>query len=229
MCIASSYGDVVTHPRPRLVLVHGTATSPVVWDRLVPLLEDYDVLTPERPRTGDLAAEAAWLADLARDAWVVGMSGGATLGLELVRNGAPLAGAILHEPAVGSLAPDLLAPVADAFAHGGTAGLARVLYGDSWRPAMVRTDDATTARELAMFRGFEPGPPSAASGRVVVTYGAASPVARHEAARALASRLGYAVRALPDASHFAAWDRPVAFASAIADVVEPVHRRSPLS
>jgi pimeloyl-ACP methyl ester carboxylesterase len=204
---------------PRVVLVHGTATSPVVWDRLTPLLHGYDVSAPERPRTGDLQAESAWLADRARGAWVVGMSGGATLGLELVRNGTPLAGAILHEPAVGSLYPDLLAPVTEAFTTGRTPRLARALYGDSWRPNMGETDDATTARELAMFRGFEPGPASPAAGTVVITYGAASPEPRHTAARALADQFGYATRALPDAAHFVAWNNPTAFADTIRDVI----------
>jgi len=211
----------VQHGPPRVVLVHGTATSPAIWDRVIPLLEGYDVSAPQRPRTGDLAAEAAWLADRAHGAWVVGISGGATLGLELARNGTPLAGAVLHEPAVGSLHPDLLAHVAEAFALHGTPGLARALYGDSWLPEMVRTDEAATARELAMFRGFEPGPPSAVSGKVVVTYGAASPAARHQAARTLATRLGYATRALPGASHFAAWDHPTTFAAVIREVIGP--------
>jgi len=201
------------------VLVHGTATSPVVWDRLRPLLDGYDVVAPERPRTGDLRAESAWLAEHARGAWVVGMSGGATLGLELVRNGTPLAGAVLHEPAVGSLHPDLLAPVTEAFATGGTSRLARALYGESWQPAMAATDDVTTARELAMFRGFEPGPTSPVAGTVVITYGATSPEPRHRAARALADRFGYATRALPDAAHFVAWDNPVVFAATIRDVI----------
>lgn len=207
------------HGPPRVVLVHGTATSPTVWDRVIPLLEGYDVSAPERPRTGDLAAEAAWLADRAHGAWLVGISGGATLGLELVRNGTPLAGAVLHEPAVGSLHPDLLAHVAEAFALQGTPGLARALYGDSWQSEMIASDDATTARELDMFRGFEPGPPSAVCGKVVVTYGAVSPVARHRAARTLTARFGYHTRALPGTSHFAAWDHPTTFAAAIREVV----------
>lgn len=201
------------------MLVHGTATAPMAWDRLRPLLDGYDVSAPERPRTGDLQAESAWLADRARGAWVVGISGGATLGLELVRNGTPLSGAILHEPAVGSLQPDLLAPVTEAFATDGTPGLARALYGNSWQPDMIETDDATTARELAMFRGFEPGPASRNAGTVLITYGAASPEPRHRAARALADRFGYATRALPHSSHFVAWDNPTVFAAAIRDVI----------
>ncbi len=195
--------------------MHGTATSPAVWDRLVPYLEGYDVQTPQRPRTGDLVREADWLADLARGSWLVGMSGGATLGLAVVAGGTPLAGAVLHEPAVGSLCPDLLAPVAAAFDRGGTQGLARALYGDSWTPSMVETDDPTTAAELAMFREFEPGPPSAAAGEVVVTVGASSPEPRHRAARALAERWGYATRPVPGAAHFAAWDHPQAFAGVV--------------
>lgn len=213
------YVGAVPVRKPRVVMVHGTATSPAMWDRLRPLLDDYDVAAPERPRSGDLAVESAWLADVAEGAWVVGISGGATLGLELVRRGAPLAGAILHEPAVGSLLPDLLAPVAEAFAADGTAGLARALYGDSWRPEMAQTDDATTARELAMFRGFEPGPALPASCTVVVTYCAASPEPRHHAAQALSEGLGYATRALHGVAHFAAWDHPAVFAAVIHEVI----------
>ena len=60
----------------RVVLVHGAATSAAVWDRLVPLLPDHDVVAVTRPRTGDLDRELAWLAPQVEDAWVVGMSGG---------------------------------------------------------------------------------------------------------------------------------------------------------
>lgn len=209
------YLDLVQPRSRRVILVHGAATSPVVWGRVIPLLDDLDVSAPERPRTGDLEAEAAWLAEHAQGHWIAGISGGATLGLTLVGSGPPLAGAILHEPAVGSLFPSLLAPVADAFAAGGTAGLARALYGNSWRHEMVTADDATTARELAMFRGFEPRPPSPMSGRVVVTYGSASPGPRRRAAELLADRLGYRVQEVAGASHFAAWDHPAEFAAVI--------------
>lgn len=203
-----------------LVLVHGAVTDASVWDRMLPQLRlslpEYDVLAPDRPRTGSLDRELAWLASLAAGSWVVGMSGGATLGLALATTSTPLTGAILHEPAVGSLAPELLAPVAAAFQHSGIAGLGRTLYGDSWTDELSgNVDHPTAAAELEMFRGFEPAP---VAGRVVVTYGAASPAGRRAAAEAL---LGYGceVRPVPGASHFAAHDHPQAFADIVTSVV----------
>src|SRR4051794_8928632 len=109
----------------RVVLLHGAATTAHIWDRVVPLLTAYEVVALERPRTGDLTREVAWLRPRVAGSWLVGMSGGATLGLALLAAGAPLAGAILHEPAVGSLAPELLVPAAAAFERGGTTEFGR--------------------------------------------------------------------------------------------------------
>lgn len=204
-------------PRPRVVLVHGTATTPTIWDDVAPLLRaaGCEVVAPERPRTGDLALELAWLADLASGAWVVGVSGGATLGLAAACAGLPLAGAVLHEPAVGSLVPDLLIPVAAAFAGGGTARLGSVLYGPRWSLGSgPEGDDAVTARELAMFRGFEPAPLPATAGRVLVTHGGLSLPVR-EAAAAAAGGLGAAVREVEGVGHLA----PVEDAAEFAGVV----------
>jgi len=206
----------------RVVLVHGAATSARVWERLTPLLPGWDVTAVTRPRTGDLDREVAWLADRAEGAWVVGMSGGATLGLALASTETHLLGAVLHEPAVGSLAPGLLRPMAAAFEQGGTEAFAQALYGRSWSAALAAgaLDEEVTARELAMFRGFEPGPPSASSGRVLVTVGSQSPQPRHDAAAALRARFGYEVAVVPDAGHFAAYDAPEAFATIVCSVAE---------
>ena len=209
-----------------LVLLHGAVTGPAVWDRVMPLLQaalpDASVRALERPRTGSLATELDWLAaEMAggEPPWVVGMSGGATLGLALAATAVPLAGAILHEPAVGSLAPGLLASVAAAFKQKGAVGLGRTLYGPSWRPAMAAgaaTDRA--AAELAMFRSFEPAPVQPSAGRVVVTVGAASPQARKDAANALVP-LGCEVRVLADAHHFVAHDHPAQLADLVASLL----------
>src|SRR4051794_28590938 len=125
----------------RVVLLHGAATTARIWDGVVALLTSYDgrydVSAPDRPRTGDLERELAWLGPRVAGAWVVGMSGGATLGLALAASGAPIAGALLHEPAAGSLVPDLLTPAAEAFARGGTTEFGSTLYGPSWLPAMA--------------------------------------------------------------------------------------------
>lgn len=209
---------------PQLVLIHGAASAAGVWDRLVPLLGDCEVLAVTRPRSGDLDAELDWLAPQVEGAWVVGMSGGATLGLALASRGIELAGAVLHEPAVGSLSPSLLAPMAAAFADGGTARFARALYGFSWRPEAVGgpgdwLEDEVTARELAMFRSFEPSPVSSTSGRVVVTFGANSPAIRREAAEALRDVHGHEIRPVPGVGHFAAYDAPEIFARTVREVM----------
>jgi pimeloyl-ACP methyl ester carboxylesterase len=202
-----------------LVLVHGAVTGPSVWDPLLPFLDGHEVQAPERPRTGSLEAELDWLAATAADAWVVGLSGGATLGLALAATGVRLAGAVLHEPAVGSLVPSLLAPVAAAFAESGATGLGSTLYGPSWSSAMCSpTAAAAAGRELAMFRSFEPAPVTAAAGRVVVTCGGASPPLRRVAAQALVG-LGCSAREVDGARHFAPHDAPAAFAAVLLDVV----------
>jgi pimeloyl-ACP methyl ester carboxylesterase len=194
---------------PRVVLVHGAATTAAVWDAVVPLLSAYDVEAPERPRTGDLDRELAWLIPRVEGAWVVGMSGGATLGLALAARGVPLAGAILHEPAVGSLVPDLLEPVATAFAVGGTNGFGCLLYGPAWRPSMAGdVSEATTAAEIAMFRSAEPGPARPPCGPVLVTYGARSRTARRCAAERLREVHRHRIRELPDVGHFLSAEHP---------------------
>lgn len=206
----------------RVVLVHGAATSAAVWDRVRPLLSGLDLVAVDRPRTGSLDQEVAWLAERAQDSWVVGVSGGATLGLALAATGVPLQGAILHEPAVGSLAPGLLAPVVAAFSSGGTAAFARTLYGANWTPVQDADwlDDEVTARELAMFRAFEPSAPDPAAGRVVTTIGWDSPPQRGEAARALRSAFGIPIVDIPEAGHFAIWDAAPAFAATIRSIVD---------
>lgn len=214
-----------THGVSTIVALHGIATTARIWDDVVARLPGRHVLTPERPRTGDLAAELAALAPLVAGRWVVGMSGGATLGLALAASRTPIAGAILHEPAVGSLLPGLLAPIRAAFDAGGTPALGTALYGKRWSPAMAGDPagaggDDTTARELAMFTGFEPAAPALGQGPVLVTYGACSPPVRRAAAEALADRLGHRIAAVPGVGHFAAVEDPAAFARFVQSVLD---------
>jgi pimeloyl-ACP methyl ester carboxylesterase len=205
--------------RPRIVLLHGIATTPSIWNRVIPALADLgidDVLALERPRTGSLDAEVEAIAQHTENALVVGQSGGATLALALACSRHSIAGAIAHEPAAGSLLPRLLAPISEAFDMSGVEGLGSRLYGPSWSVEMAGGDLQAVPRELAMFRAFEPARVRVGQGPVLVTVGADSPPVRHEAAKALHTRLGYETAVLDEASHFAAWDAPMRFAATIA-------------
>jgi pimeloyl-ACP methyl ester carboxylesterase len=196
-------------------LIHGAATTGRIWDWVVPLLDGFDVRCPNRRCSGDLEAEVADLMPLCADAIVVGVSGGATLGLELATRGCGAASIIIHEPAVGSLLPGLLNAVASAYGSGGVPAFATTLYGPSWRSTDGPSDNDAVARDIAMFRAFEPLAPDPQSCPVLVTVGALSPQIRHDAAAALAAKFGLAVRTLPDAGHAVHLDRPALLASLI--------------
>jgi pimeloyl-ACP methyl ester carboxylesterase len=210
----------------RVLLVHGAATTPAIWDRMIALLtradDGLEVIAPTRPSSGDLATELAALEADARDAVVVGVSGGATIGLAFLASDVPLAGAVLHEPAVGSLVPGLLDHVAAGWAAGGVTGFGRALYGPTWTPEMAPEDPDAVARDLAMFRRFEPSAVASGQGPAVVTVGAASPPLRHEAARVLAERFGLRTSVLDGAGHFVQHDAPQALADLVLDVVRRV-------
>ncbi|RKN44027.1 alpha/beta fold hydrolase [Streptomyces hoynatensis] len=203
---------------PRLVLVHGAAVTPAVWREVVPHLAGFEVIAARRPCSGDLDTEVAALAAICAGAVVAGVSGGATLGLELAARGVPLRAAVLHEPAAGPLAPGLLAHVAEGLRTGGVAGFGRALYGPAWRPADAPAGaeaEAVVAREFAMFRAFEPAPPAPGCGPVLLTTGAHSPPPRHAAAAALAAHCGLPTALVPGAGHAAHLENPAAFAAAI--------------
>ncbi|WP_280264571.1 alpha/beta fold hydrolase [Nocardia wallacei] len=199
----------------RIVLIHGAATDSRVWAATAAALRGPgEVLCPDRPQSGEMDTEIAYLAPYCAGAFVVGVSGGATLGLELAARGIPLAGALLHEPAAGSLAPGLLDHVAAALATGGIEGFGRALYGPRWRPADTPATLETVRAEFAMFRGFEPAPLAAAD-RITLTVGANSPPPRHDSVRAVAAHLGTRVRTIPGAGHAAHLECPTKLAALI--------------
>jgi len=189
----------------RAVLICGVATDPVVWETTASrfIAAGFDVDVPKRPQTGDLDSEIGFLAPLCTGAVVVGVSGGATLGVELLARGVDVAAAFLHEPAAGSLSPGLLDPVASAFDADGVTGFGSKLYGSGWALSMTSADASTVARELAMFRAFEPRPPASRHAPVVLTVGEKSPKIRCESVRAIASFCGFEVRILAGTSHAA--------------------------
>lgn len=187
----------------RVVLIHGAATDSRVWDATAAALSGTaEVLAPDRPQSGDLDTEIAFLAPMCLGAFVFGVSGGATLGLELAARGVPLAGALLHEPAAGSLAPGLLDHVAAGLASGGIEGFGHALYGPAWQPGRTRATRATVAAEFAMFAAFEPTPLPAPD-RIVLSVGELSPAPRHRAVTALARFLNTRRLVLPGVGHAA--------------------------
>lgn len=198
-----------------VVLVHGAATTAAIWDAVVDELPGVDVLAPDRPGTGDLALETKWLESLSSGAVVFGLSGGATLVLELAARGAAATTLIAHEPAAGSRSPELFPPLAAALAADGVDGFGSALYGPLWSRAPGLTDEQV-ARDLAMFRTFEPAPPL--HPRTLITTGEHSPPLRHDIAARL-GEMGYASRALPGSSHFAAAQAPAAVAAVIRDAL----------
>lgn len=207
----------------KLVLVHGAASTGRVWRHVARALRsradtsEDEIIIPERPQSGDLDCEVAALATIADNALVVGVSGGATLGLELSARGVPIRGAVLHEPAAGSLVPGLLAGVGEALMTDGVPGFGVALYGNGWTPAETEVSAETVAREFAMFRTFEPRALQSDPARVLVTTGSASPPPRHRVAHALERTLHVRTALVVGAAHAVHLDAPEQFAAIIAE------------
>jgi len=201
-----------------VVLVHGAASTAAVWNRVVTALRPLTVLAPDRPGTGNLALEADWLESISDGAVVFGMSGGATLVLELAARGSAARALIAHEPAAGSHSPELFGPLAAALEADGVGGFGSALYGPRWSPAPGLTKEQVE-RDLAMFRSFEPAPPQHPA--VLVTTGAFSPPLRHQISGRLHG-LGYPLRTLPGATHFAAAQAPQQVAALIRESLDSV-------
>jgi pimeloyl-ACP methyl ester carboxylesterase len=205
----------------RVVLIHGAATTGAVWRLVLPLLNDFDVVCPDRASSGDLKTEVANLLPVCEGAVVVGVSGGATLGLELAaRSNSRLAGCVLHEPAAGSLMPGLLAEFAAAYRRGGTLAFAKALYGEAWQPSDASSDADAVARDLRMFQAFEPAPPAKGCGPVLLTVGELSPPIRHATAAILGNALCVEVEVLPGARHAVHLETPEILASTVLQFIE---------
>lgn len=230
---------------PLVVLVHGVGFGPATLAPLARALQararvvvlarrGYEQLAHlEPPRTvgehvDDLCAE---LDRRGLDRVVIaGISGGATVALAaaLSRPERVLT-AIAHEPAVGSVSPELRAIVRGALAEGGGRRLVRVLAGsETWGSMGLATvaalDDSESLIEAdaRAFLEFEPRIPAPGSRiPLVCSLGERSSATRRQVAERLADRTGAPIAIVPRCGHLPQLDAPEAFAELILNHAVP--------
>jgi 3-oxoadipate enol-lactonase len=237
---------------PLVVLVHGVGIGPWSYAAVAAALAaDHTVLVAHRrgygssralPPPASLAEQVDDLAALVDGpAAFVGVSGGATLVLALaLARPARVSAAVVHEPALGPLAPELdaelqAAGAALAASDGDPAGAVRFvrgLVGDAgWerlgpdRRGDVAALAGAVRHEVPQFLSFAPHAGELAVAAPVATaVGAASRPSRHRAAAILARHLGTTPTVLPATGHLAQLDNPAALAGALRQA-EALHRR----
>jgi pimeloyl-ACP methyl ester carboxylesterase len=229
---------------PPVVLIHGVGFGPATLEPLAAALTPHvRVEIPARRGYGERVhlAPAASVAEHVDDvvdvldragigrAIVAGMSGGATVALALaLSHPERVVTAVAHEPAVGSLAPELRVLVGGALRRGGGSALLRVLAGEeTWAmlaPAAVSALDASSGlveADAAAFMVFEPHLASAAPGAsttdspLVCSVGERSSPLRFAVAERLAARTGAPVAVVRGCGHLPQLDAPGAFAELI--------------
>ena len=227
---------------PVVVLLHGVGVGPESFAEVAELLEDkYRVIVLARPDGGSsvglLESNADHIASTieavgAVGCRIVGVSGGATLGVLIAHRHPELAtGYLLHEPLLGRLAPALhqrfQAAAAMALAsHLATMDVVRGVMGEAtWATlgaeAQARSS-ALAARwqtEIAAFAAFDPSVASlAALARVpvVASVGGRSGPERREVASVLQRLANADLAVVPDAGNAVQLDQPLAFARLIA-------------
>lgn len=228
---------------PVVVLLHGVGVGPESFAALAELLEDrHRVVALPRPVGPDgtalsLADQADQLARLlpevgAAGARLVGVSGGATLGLCLaIRHPEAVGGLVLHEPLVGSLAPGLHARFQGAAARAALGdaeamAVVRAVMGEpTWaalEPSARRAAEAQAPRwrgEIAAFAAFDPTADQVATlgtRPVLVTLGERSGPERRTAADVLVRLARARLAVVADAGNAAQLDAPAALAALIA-------------
>lgn len=228
---------------PVVVLLHGVGVGPASFAPMVEALaERHRVVALERPvgRDGSaipLADQADQLARTlpelgASGARLVGVSGGATLGLCLaIRHPDAVGALVLHEPLVGPLAPELdqrfqAAAARAAEGDGPAMEVVQAVMGDATWAALdpaartYATDRAARWRgEVAEFAAFAPDVRdlTALAGRpLLVTVGGRSDPARWAAAEVLRRWAGAQLVEVPGAGNAVQLDAPAAFAELIA-------------
>ncbi len=157
---------------------------------------------------------------------VAGCSGGATVALAAALI-APerVVAAVAHEPAVGTLAPELLALIATTMAAGGGLALVQALAGPATWARLTDEDVLQLTAGAALFEAdsaaylaWEPALGDAPGGApVTTTVGALSNPLRHTVARLLEEHAGARSVVIPGCGHLAQLDAPLAFAAVICE------------
>ena len=230
-----------------LVFVHGVGMWPGLFapiGRQLPLLAHRCWTRPGyagRPAVDDLGAQADQLAAFChevaagRPVYLVGVSGGATLGLAVaLRHPSVLEGVVTHEPLIGPLQPTLHARVAAggaALAEAPTPEVAehflQLLYGsdslqaqDQQAAAWARDHWRTVCDEVEACAAFAPEERALTDlePRHLTTVGSRSAPERHDVARLLA-QAGAEARVIDGSGHHVVVDAPLAFAHLIQDFI----------
>ncbi len=233
---------------PGVVLLHGVGVGPGSFAPVAEaLLDRHRVVVVHRPgapgEAADLGAHADQIATLVEarlgsGARLVGVSGGATLGLVLAERHPELFGSfVLHEPLLGQLAPALhhrFQAAAASAAEGNDAAMAvvvAVMGPETWTALGPEGQDASRRQaarwreEIAMFASFDPSPERLRAIRrpVLVTVGGRSGPERVAAAEVLVELVGASVRMVPGAGNAAQLDAPSSLAELVgAWAPEPV-------
>ncbi len=154
---------------------------------------------------------------------VAGVSGGATIALAAALTVPErVVAAVSHEPAVGSLGPELLALIQSSVATGGMA-LVQALAGPvTWARltadelAELEASAPIVADDARAYLAWEPPLERAAEAApIVCTVGRHSSPMRHTIARVVQERIGARVVVVDGSAHLVQLDAPSAFASII--------------
>jgi len=168
---------------------------------------------------------------------LVGVSGGATVALEaaLTHHSRVLV-AVAHEPAAGSLAPELRNRIRQALDDAGGVGLVRFLVGEATWARLTPRERTTIARDQALieadaraFAAYEPSLPTAATDPVplICAVGERSGQIRREVAERLSARTGAPIVVVARSAHLPQLDAPATFAEVIVtQTVQAVTERS---
>ena len=222
------------------VLVPGVGIGGWSFDSLAELLEDRGrVVVHDRLAGRPFELQVDHLqatVEACGSAVVVGVSGGATLGLALaIRRPAELAGAVLHEPLVGPLVAELHAVVSELRdrlsteeSYGAMAFVSELVGVGTWNrlPPAERTAlaqmDAVVEADAAAFGSFAPTPESLQSVRglpMVASHGRRSGPVRAKVTQLLGSQCGAEEMTVAGCGHLAQLDNPEGLLAAVRSLV----------